>query len=388
MADTVYFSSKYHIQFGWAQVDRLRRTNINITSKWARAGGILGVQALNANVPASSCCRAVLRRPQHGGDTKQVRQGLKRITAPDKAYNCNLWWNKKDKLAEICKSTGTAQLRKVRQRGRGTTLSRDTEVHLIKWVNAYRSQSLTVSIGGVSYATTAFAGASNLPDIIGSAAAATLLMSYAPLTHRSPKNAVVNQPAQPITAQSFEVSTSARSLLSVFGSTINDQAAAITTDNRNNIGTVDTNAGGGREMDTHFGFGEGSSTYSSPAPTNDSEHNGGIQNTISTNVDDLSEASTGGCSDTGASGNDGDGNEAHMPADDIEAYAVIDLEEEEGYETDSEYNENVDINIDACDDISSDEDEEAVSADDELLEMSQNKTQIKAVKHSGWRYGT
>ncbi|KAG3030267.1 hypothetical protein PC121_g8395 [Phytophthora cactorum] len=77
-----------------------------------------------------------------------------------------------------------------------------------------------------------------------------------------------------------------------------------------------------------------------------------------------------------------------MPADDIEAYAVIDLEEEEGYETDSEYNENVDINIDACDDISSDEDEEAVSADDELLEMSQNKTQIKAVKHSGWRYDT
>ncbi|KAG2823962.1 hypothetical protein PC129_g8415 [Phytophthora cactorum] len=231
-------------------------------------------------------------------------------------------------------------------------------------------------------------GHPTLPDIIGSAAAATLLMSYAPLTHRSPKNAVVNQPAQPITAQSFEVSTSARSLLSVFGSTINDQAAAITTDNRNNIGTVDTNAGGGREMDTHFGFGEGSSTYSSPAPTNDSEHNGGIQNTISTNVDDLSEASTGGCSDTGTSGNDGDGNEAHMPADDIEAYAVIDLEEEEGYETDSEYNENVDINIDACDDISSDEDEEAVSADDELLEMSQNKTQIKAVKHSGWRYDT
>ncbi|KAG6946536.1 hypothetical protein JG688_00016003 [Phytophthora aleatoria] len=77
-----------------------------------------------------------------------------------------------------------------------------------------------------------------------------------------------------------------------------------------------------------------------------------------------------------------------MPADDIEAYAVIDLEEEEGYETDSEYNENVDINIDACDDISSDEDEEAVNADDELLEMSQNKTQIKAVKHSGWRYDT
>ncbi|KAG3107253.1 hypothetical protein PI124_g14048 [Phytophthora idaei] len=77
-----------------------------------------------------------------------------------------------------------------------------------------------------------------------------------------------------------------------------------------------------------------------------------------------------------------------MPADDIEAYAVIDLEEEEGYETDSEYNENVDINIDACDDISSDEDEEAVNADDELLEVSQNKTQIKAVKHSGWRYDT
>ncbi|KAG3171192.1 hypothetical protein PI126_g2014 [Phytophthora idaei] len=96
--------------------------------------------------------------------------------------------------------------------------------------------------------------------------------------------------------------------------------------------------------------------------------------------------STGGCSDAGASGNDGDGDEVHMLADDVDAYAVIDSDEEERHEIDSEYYGNVDINIDACDDISSVEDEEAVKADDELLETSQHKTQIKAMKPSGWRY--
>ncbi|KAG2786669.1 hypothetical protein PC129_g11092 [Phytophthora cactorum] len=75
-----------------------------------------------------------------------------------------------------------------------------------------------------------------------------------------------------------------------------------------------------------------------------------------------------------------------MLADDVDAYAVIDSDEEERHEIDSEYYENVDINIDACDDISSVEDEEAVKADDELLETSQHKTQIKAMKPFGWRY--
>ncbi|KAE8975849.1 hypothetical protein PR001_g25584 [Phytophthora rubi] len=72
-------------------------------------------------------------------------KGLAGTQLRTKRTSVYLWRKRKARLVELCQSTGTATQRKVRLRGTGTTLCRDAEVHLVKWVNAYRVQGLPVS---------------------------------------------------------------------------------------------------------------------------------------------------------------------------------------------------------------------------------------------------
>ncbi|POM75596.1 LOW QUALITY PROTEIN: Protein Y6B3B.8 [Phytophthora palmivora] len=53
-------------------------------------------------------------------------------TKPTSIY---LWRKQMNKLVQMCKSLGTANLRKVRMVETGSTLPADTQVHLVKWVN-------------------------------------------------------------------------------------------------------------------------------------------------------------------------------------------------------------------------------------------------------------
>ncbi|KAE8893508.1 hypothetical protein PF003_g22441 [Phytophthora fragariae] len=72
-------------------------------------------------------------------------KGLTGSQRQTKRTSVYLWRKNKDKLEELCKTTATSQLRKVRLRGMATTLTRDTEVHIVQWINTYRVQGLSVS---------------------------------------------------------------------------------------------------------------------------------------------------------------------------------------------------------------------------------------------------
>ncbi|KAL4099857.1 DNA binding [Phytophthora ramorum] len=72
-------------------------------------------------------------------------QGLTGSQRQTKRTNVYLWRKNKDKLEELCKTTATSQLRKVRLRGMATTLPRNAEVHMVQWINTYRVLGLPVS---------------------------------------------------------------------------------------------------------------------------------------------------------------------------------------------------------------------------------------------------
>ncbi|KAF1773334.1 hypothetical protein GQ600_11329 [Phytophthora cactorum] len=93
------------------------------------------------------CFDVVLYFEDHSMDAtlSKFYKDLERSQLQTKRTSVYLWRKKKGKLVELCNSTGTARLRKVRKRGMDTTLSCDAEVHLEKWISAYRSQGPPVS---------------------------------------------------------------------------------------------------------------------------------------------------------------------------------------------------------------------------------------------------
>jgi len=55
------------------------------------------------------------------------------------------WRKQKTKLIALCLRSATAQQRKIRDAGTATTLPADAELHIVKWINNYRSNGLPVS---------------------------------------------------------------------------------------------------------------------------------------------------------------------------------------------------------------------------------------------------
>ncbi|GMF63875.1 unnamed protein product [Phytophthora fragariaefolia] len=87
------------------------------------------------------------KHTNNGGRKPRAKfyKGLAGTQLRSKRTSVYLWCKQKARLVELCQSTSIATQRKVRLRGTGTTLSRDAEVHLVKWINAYRAQGLPVS---------------------------------------------------------------------------------------------------------------------------------------------------------------------------------------------------------------------------------------------------
>ncbi|KAF4038616.1 hypothetical protein GN244_ATG09141 [Phytophthora infestans] len=56
-----------------------------------------------------------------------------------------LWRKQNDKLLQLCKTSSSAELRKIRAVGTDSAPPADAEVHTVKWINAYRTQDLPVS---------------------------------------------------------------------------------------------------------------------------------------------------------------------------------------------------------------------------------------------------
>lgn len=100
------------------------------------------------NVPTHSFRLAVIDHfDAHGmpATLERFYPGIVGSAKDTKRKSVYLWAKSREKLVRLCAVQATSELRRSREIGTATTLPRDAELDLIKWINGYRAEGAPVS---------------------------------------------------------------------------------------------------------------------------------------------------------------------------------------------------------------------------------------------------